>query len=244
MFDGPVIAASRLRKRLETLGVGVHRSALVLASGVVVFSMSACGSNGDVTESMSSEEYVGSSIAPAGPVSPGGLGGAPPQSLPSFDGDPELDLVGVPEASVPLVLTQYLEHVAMAVADDVGPALYVGSQIDLPDSPDVAVTIFGTDVQRLSDALDRIAAQERDRFTVMASEYSRSELEQLVTDADDRLVGAGIEATAWVGLGHIDVFVVAPDGQPDPELERATRVILGDLPFEIEFISPIVPLDS
>ena len=187
---------------------------------------------------------MGSPVAAADPVSPGGLGGASPVSLPLFDGDPELDLNGVPEASVPLALTQYLEHAAMALADEVGPAVYVGSQIDLPDSPDVAVTIFGTDVQRLSDAFDRIAAQERDRFTVMASDYSRSALEQFVTEADDRLAGVGIEATAWVGMGHIDVFVVTPDGQPDPELERATRATLGDLPFEIEFISPPVPLDS
>ena len=121
---------------------------------------------------------------------------------------------------------------------------FVGSQLDSPDSPDVAVTIFGTDVQRLSDVLDRIATQERDRFTVIASEYSLSELEQSVTDADARLADAGIEATAWAGMGHIDVFVVTPDGQPDRELERATRAILGDLPFDIEFTSPPVSLDS
>jgi hypothetical protein len=45
-------------------------------------------------------------------------------------------------------------------------------------------------------------------------------------------------------MGHIDVFIVTTDGQPDPELERTVRAILGDLPFEIEFISPPVPLDS
>lgn len=222
----------------------MHRSALVLASGVLVFSMPGCGSNGDVTESVTSEDDVGSPVAAADPVSPGELGGAPPVSLPSFVGDPKLDLVGVPEASVPLVLTQYVEHVVMSVADEVGPAVYAGSRIDLPDSPDVAVTIFGTDVQRLSDALDRIATQTRDRFTVMASEYSLRELEQFVTDADAQLANAGIEAKAWVGMGHIDVFVLTPDGQPDPELERATRATLSDLPFEMEFISPPVPLDS
>jgi hypothetical protein len=205
----------------------VNRSALLLAGGVLVLSLSGCGPIGDESEP---------SLA--------GLDEPPPVSLPSFVGDPELDLDGIPEASVPLVLTQYLEHVASAVADEVGPDAYVGSQFDLPDSPDVAVIIVGTDVQRLSDVLDRIATQERDRFTVWASEYSLSELEQFVTDADGRLADAGIEAKAWAGMGHIDVFVVTPDGQPDPELERATRATLGGLPFDIEFTSPPVALDS
>ncbi len=198
-------------------------------SGLLALTVPGCGSSGD--------EPIDEPVASKGPD-------GEPVSLPSFEGDPTLDLDGMPEASVPPALTHYVQHVASAVADDVGPELYVGSQIDLPDTPDVAVTIFGTDVQRLSDALDRLATQQRDRFTVVASEYSFSELEQFVTDADARLADAGIEATAWVGMGYIDVLVVTPEGQSDPELESAVGVALGDLPFEIEFVSPMLPLDS
>ncbi len=223
----------------------MNRSALVLASGVLTLAMPGCGWSGDKAETVTFEEGdVGSSMTGDDPVSPGGLDRAPPISLPSLLGDPELDLDGIPEASVPVALTKYLEQVAMVVAEEVGPDLYAGSRLDLPDSSDVAVTIFGTDVKRLSDALDRIATHERDRFTVVASDYSLSELELFVTDADARLADAGIEATAWVGMGHIGVSVVTPDGQPEPELERAARAALGDLPFELEFAGPSVSIDS
>ena len=47
----------------------MNRSALLLASGVLVLSMPGCGSSGDETEPVTFEEYVGSFITDYDPAS-------------------------------------------------------------------------------------------------------------------------------------------------------------------------------
>ena len=58
---------------------------------------------------------------------------------------PSLDLDGVPPVSAPLVLSQYLNDVQIAVRNDVGDDVFGGAIAQDADTAAMTLTIFGTD---------------------------------------------------------------------------------------------------
>ena len=95
-------------------------------------------------------------------------------AVPSLNGVPsntaaQLELDGVPPVSVPLVLFEYLNSVQLAVRHDVGDAVFGGAVAEDADTNDVTISIYGTDVNQIADAVDRIAVDARDRITVVES---------------------------------------------------------------------------
>ena len=167
----------------------------------------------------------------------------PATSVPWTGPAPSLDLDGVPPVSAPLVLSQYLNDVQFAVRNDVGDGVFGGAVVNDADTAEMTITIYGTDADLLSDAVDRIAIDERDRISVVESQYSVSDLERFASEAQGRLDAAGIEADVMIrwGLDAADVNLVTPDGAPNSVIEERATDVLENVPAVISFSAPMTP---
>lgn len=157
-----------------------------------------------------------------------------------------LELDGVPPVSAPLVLSAYLDDVQQAVRRQVGDDVFAGAVATNADTGDMTLVIYSTDAVRVTEAVDRIAVDARDRITAVESQYSMNDLERFAAEARRRLDAASIDAliaTRW-GLDAVEVIVVTPEGEPDPGIQDAARAALDDIPASISFSSPLVPLDG
>lgn len=155
-----------------------------------------------------------------------------------------LELDDVAPVSAPLVLSEYLNGVQFAVRQEVGDNVFGGAVVTDADTDGVTITIYGTDVERVTDAVDRIAVDARERISVAEAIYSVNDLERFGNDAQRRLDAEGLEAYVVIrwGLDAVEVDLVTPTGEPDPAIESAAKTALGDLPVVIRFSSPVVPL--
>lgn len=171
---------------------------------------------------------------------------APPASVQWTGPVPTLDLDGVPPVSAPLVLSEYLNEVQFAVRTDVGEGVFGGAVAHDADTAEMTLTIYGTDADIVSDAVDRIATGERDRITVVQTRYSASDLEQFASEAQSRLDGSGIDAYVMIrwGIDAVDVNLVTPDGEPDSAIEERAVDVLGDIPAVFSFSPPMTPLSD
>ena len=169
---------------------------------------------------------------------------APPASVPWTGLVPSLDLDGVPPVSAPLVLSEYLNEVQFAVRTDVGDDVFGGAVAQDADTAEMTLTIYGTDADTVSDAVDRIATDERDRITVVQSQYSVSDLERFASEAQSRLDASGIDAYVMIrwGIDAVDVSLVTPDGEPDRAIEDRAVDALGDIPNVLSLSPPMTPL--
>jgi hypothetical protein len=154
-----------------------------------------------------------------------------------------LNLAGVPEVSVPIVLSEYLNTAQVDVRHEVGDDIFGGAIANDADTAAMTITILGTDTYEIADAVSRLPSDAQDRIVVAESKYSVSEVEGFAAEARSRLDVAGIDA--WVvirwGLDAVSVNLVTPDGAPDATIESEARSALGDLPVVIDFSGPIVP---
>jgi hypothetical protein len=180
-------------------------SAAVVAT--VVLFLSACGSSDNATST------------------PGSI-----LATPETVGKPDLD--GIPAVSVPLVLSEYLGSVQLAVRQDVGDDIFGGAALTDADTEDITITIFGTDAERINDAVERIANDARDRIIVSESEYSVRDLERFADEAQRRLDAEGIDAYVEVrwGLAGAYVNLVTPDGKRDAAIESSATAALDGVP--------------
>lgn len=143
-----------------------------------------------------------------------------------------------------MAITQYLSDVSLAVLSELGSGVWAGASLDDADTPDVAITIYGTDGARITEVVDRVALELRDRISVVETQHSADDLERLAAEAQERLDAAGIVArvgTRW-GLDAASVTLVTPDGTADPTIERAARDVLDGIPVAITFSGPMVHL--
>lgn len=167
----------------------------------------------------------------------------PPAAADDTAGTP-LRIAEVPPVSVPMALTEYLSDVSLAVLDEVGIGVWAGASLDDADTLDVAITIYGNDGARITEVVDRVALELRDRITVVETRHAADELEWFASEAQERLGAAGIVArvgTRW-GLDAASVTLVTPDGTADPAIERAARDVLDGIPVAITSSGPMVPL--
>ena len=157
-----------------------------------------------------------------------------------------VDLDGVVPASVPIVLAEHLGSVVQAVRAEVGDAVFGGSAVQNGDRPDVTMTIYGTDLDAIATALSRIDTAYRDRFTVVETIYSVSDIETFAAEAHRRLDDAGIAASVLVqfGLDAVPVHLETRDGEPDDRLEADVLNLLEDIPVVISFHGPMVLYDQ
>lgn len=155
-----------------------------------------------------------------------------------------LRIADVPPVSEPMAITQYLGDVSLAVLDELGSDVWAGASLDDADTLDVAITIYGTDGARITELVDRVALELRDRIAVVETRHAADDLERLAAEAQERLDAAGIDAwvgTSW-GVDAASVTLVTPDGTADPAVERAARDVLDGIPVAISFSGPMVPL--
>ncbi len=143
-----------------------------------------------------------------------------------------------------MAITQYLSDVSLTVLGELGSGVWAGASLDDADTLDVAITIYGTDGARITEVVDRVALELRDRVTVVETRHAADDLERLAAEAQERLDAAGIAArvgTRW-GLDAASVTLVTPDGTADRAVERAARDVLDGIPVAITFSGPMVPL--
>lgn len=233
---------------------------VVVATIVLVATAVACGAEGAGTTSPQPTSSIGSTpsstptsinAVPDSAAAPESSSSViaqpvPPTSVPWTGPAPSLALDGVPPVSAPLVLSQYLNDVQLAVRNDVGEDVFGGAAANDADTAEMTITIYGTDKVLLSDAVDRIAIDERDRISVVETQYSVSDLEGFASEAQGRLDAAGIEAYVMIrwGLDAVDVNLVTPDGVPDSAIEERAAEALENVPAVISFSVPMTPQAS
>ena len=171
---------------------------------------------------------------------------APPASVPWTGPAPRLELDGVPPVSALLVLSEYLNEVQFAVRTDVGEDVFGGAVAHDADTAEMTLTIYGTDADIVSDAVDRIATDERQRISVVQSQFSVGDLERFASEAQSRLDAAGIEAYVMISwrIDAVEVNLVTPDGEPDSAIEDRAVDALGDVPAVLAFSPPMTPLSD
>ncbi len=196
---------------------------VVALATVVLLSSSGCG------DQNAADEVPVSSSTPVSMAAP-------------LDSRP-LDLTGVPEASVPMVIAERLANVSAAVGADVGRDVFAGGRFDDAATADVTLTLFGTDAGVIDRSLDRHAGDVRDRVSVVETQYAAIEIERFAAEAQRRLDAAGIEGSAGVrwGLDAVDLTLYHADGQADPVLEARADDAIGDIPVVVTFSRPPTP---
>lgn len=107
------------------------------------------------------------------------------------------------------------------------------------------MTIYGTDVDAIEAALDRIGTDQRERITVVASDYSFADLRDVAARADAALLANGL-APLWISPRYdgsgVDVEIERTQGRSDDELVTAATAALAGLPVFVIASDPPVPL--
>jgi hypothetical protein len=167
-----------------------------------------------------------------------GSPGAPIPTIPPFD------LSGVIPESVPMVISEQLNVIQLAVRNTVGDDVFAGSAFDWGDYEDPRMLLYGTDVALLEQTVDALAGAVRDRITVIESIYSENELTAIRDDVLARLARSDIPIV-WASnnfqTDHVEIEIETPDGQPDAELGARAEELLKGLPVTIAFSAPMVP---
>lgn len=148
----------------------------------------------------------------------------------------QLDLDGVVPASIPMVISEHLSSVVNAVQAVVGDDVFAGAQFVDAETDEPRIEIYATDPSLIESALDAIHPDARDRIDVMPAEYSANELQDFVERAEESLAAADIKVVwlfARFDTGQIEVGLVTPDGQSDPDLESRAQAALAGLPVAI-----------
>lgn len=135
-----------------------------------------------------------------------------------------------------MVITEHLTSVLQVVRAVVGDDVFAGARFQDAETDEPRIQIYGTEPSLIESALDDIHPDPRDRIDVMRADYSANELQDLVEKAEDALAAADIKVV-WMSAnfdtGQIEVNLLTPDGQSDPELESRAQAALVGLPVLI-----------
>ena len=155
---------------------------------------------------------------------------------------PTLNFDGVPAASIPMVISEHLNEVQTSVRADVGDDVFAGAAFT-NDANDT-MSIYGTDADVVTAALNRVQTPLRQQITVIETRCSVNDLEIYADEAQTLLDKAGIKASTWVQFG-VDAVVVqieTPDGQPNEALGAEAIEALPNIPISIGYSGPFLQL--
>ncbi len=159
----------------------------------------------------------------------------PGTSIPNttaMSGSVPLNLDSAPLGSVPLTISEHLSLVRNAVSQEVGGDVFGGARFVGFGTPEVTMTIYGTQPELILAAIDRIAVEERTPITFSQRKFSVNAKQRFGGEAARLLREEGIDA--WVGIpagqDTVEVDLFTPSGEADTAIESVARSVLGDLP--------------